>query len=240
MPGSITAAAGGPFEPRAAARTSRPGAAAQPVPDRSLERSWQACGARFVAGVDEAGRGPLAGPVVAAAVVLPCDDALPWLADLRDSKLLSAAKRERLAAAIRRDALDVGVGVVSAARIDALGIAAAGREAMRRAVLRLPCAPDVLLLDAFLLPDVAIAQQALIRGDATCSAIAAASIVAKVARDRIMDGLDRRFPGYGFARNRGYGTAEHLAALARQGPTALHRFSFAPVRNLAARPPGAK
>jgi ribonuclease HII len=217
-----------------AATCCRP-AAARPVPDRVLERAWQACGARLVAGVDEAGRGPLAGPVVAAAVLLPCEseNGHPWLCELRDSKLLAAPKRERVFAAIRRDTVGFGVGVVPAARIDAIGIAVAAREAMRLAVNRLPYRPDVLLLDAFLLPEVPISQQAVIRGDGSSSAIAAASIVAKVARDRIMDGLDRRFPGYGFARNRGYGTAEHLAALARLGPSAVHRFSFAPVRELA-------
>lgn len=199
------------------------------APDRAIEHEWQALGFRLVAGVDEVGRGPLAGPVVAAAVILPHRDP-GWLCELRDSKQLSPAQRERLAARIRCEAPAVGVGVVSARRIDAIGIAPAAREAMRRALARLAVTPDALLLDAFHLDGVPQPQEAIVRGDSRCSAIAAASIVAKVARDAMMDRLDRRFPGYAFARNRGYGTAEHLAALERLGPSPIHRRSFAPLR----------
>jgi len=199
------------------------------VPDREIEHDWQALGFRRVAGVDEVGRGPLAGPVVAAAVILPRRDPA-WLRELRDSKLLAPAQRERLACLIRREAPAYGVGVASARRIDEIGIAAAAREAMRRAVVLLAPAPEALLLDAFHLDGVPQPQEAIIRGDSRCSAIAAASIIAKVARDRMLDGLDHRFPGYGFGRNRGYATAEHLAALARLGPTPIHRRSFAPLR----------
>jgi ribonuclease HII len=200
-----------------------------PGPDRAAEREWQALGFRLIAGIDEVGRGPLAGPVVAAAVVLPCRDPA-WLGELRDSKELTASERELLAGLIRREALAYGIGAVSAQRIDAIGIAPAAREAMRRALARLAVTPEALLLDAFHLDGVPQPQEAIIRGDSRCSAIAAASIVAKVARDAMMDALDRRFPGYGFARNRGYGTAEHLAALERLGPSPIHRRSFAPLR----------
>ncbi len=199
------------------------------MPDRAIEQEWRALGFRLIAGIDEVGRGPLAGPVVAAAVILPpCDPA--WLGELRDSKQLSAQQRKRLAELIRREAVASGVGAVSVQRIDAIGIAPAAREAMRRALARLALAPDALLLDAFHLDGVSQPQEAIVRGDSRCSAIAAASIVAKVARDALMDALDRRFPGYGFARNRGYGTAEHLAALERLGPSPIHRRSFAPLR----------
>ena len=196
------------------------------------ERAWQRRGFRLVAGVDEVGRGPLAGPVVAGAVILPAGDP-PWLDALRDSKQLGRARRELLAALIREEALAYGLGVVPAQRIDAIGIAPASREAMRRAVDRLRPAAGALLLDAFALPEVDLPQQAIVRGDACCSAIAAASIVAKVARDRLMARLDQRFPGYGFFHNQGYGTAEHLSALWRLGPCTIHRFTFAPVRRAA-------
>jgi ribonuclease HII len=208
--------------------------ASSAVPDRVMERDWQACGCRRVAGLDEVGRGPLAGPVVAAAVILPdCDP--DWLPRLRDSKQLTAPRREDLARQIHAGALAVGIAFVTAGRIDELGIARASREAMRLAVQQLQCAPDALLLDAFRLPEVDLPQEPVIRGDSRCSAIAAASIVAKVARDRVMDGLDVRFPGYGFSHNRGYGTPKHLDALRRLGPSPLHRFSFAPVALAAGR-----
>lgn len=213
----------------APAATARVAPARQVVPDRAIEQEWRALGFRLIAGIDEVGRGPLAGPVVAAAVILPpCDP--DWLDELRDSKQLAARQRERLAGLIRREALAYGVGAAGVQRIDAIGIAPAAREAMRRALARLAVTPEALLLDAFYLDGVPQPQEAIVRGDGRCSAIAAASIVAKVARDAMMDALDRRFPGYGFARNRGYGTAEHLAALERLGPSPVHRRSFAPLR----------
>lgn len=202
--------------------------------DRSVERLWQAKGYARVAGVDEVGRGPLAGPVLAAALILPDDDPL-WLPELRDSKLLTPARRAVLAARLRLEGFAYGVGAVSARTIDRMGIAPASREAMRLAVLGLNPAPQALLLDAFALPEVDLPQEPIVHGDAICSAIAAASIVAKVARDRLMERLDRRYPGYGFARNRGYATAEHLEALCRLGPSPIHRYTFAPVRRAAAR-----
>jgi len=218
-------------------QTAKPsGIGGASAPDRAIERDWQALGFRLVAGVDEVGRGPLAGPVVAAAVILPRRDP-DWLCYVRDSKLLAPAQRERLACLIRREARAYGVGVASARRIDEIGIAAAAREAMRQALTLLAITPDALLLDAFHLDGVPQPQEAIIRGDARCSAIAAASIVAKVARDRMLDGFDQRYPGYGLARNRGYATAEHLAALARLGPSPIHRRSFAPLRLAAATAP---
>jgi len=200
------------------------------APDRSLERAWQANGFRLIAGVDEVGRGPLAGPVVAGAVILPADDCRDWLADLRDSKLLRPCCRSRLAGRIRAEAASCGIGVVGPACIDAIGIASASRKAMQLAVQQLAPQPNALLLDAFRLPEVDLPQQAIVHGDALCSAIAAASIIAKVARDQMLVDLDSVYPGYGLARHRGYATAAHLAALRQHGPSPIHRYSFRPVR----------
>src|SRR3972149_2481274 len=203
-----------------------------PVLSEELQ-SWRS-GLRRVAGVDEAGRGPMAGPVVAAAVVLDPSDAAAWWAGLRDSKLLSARARERPAEAIRRQA-EVGVGMVAADRIDAVGIAPATFQAMRLALEDLGAAPDYILVDGR--PPTAVCQRllalphkALVGGDRRCLSIAAASIVAKVERDRLMLEYDGLFPGYGFARHKGYPTADHARALAELGPCAIHRRSWAPVR----------
>jgi ribonuclease HII len=183
-------------------------------------------GARAVAGVDEVGVGPLAGPVVACAVVLPERVDLPGL---NDSKQLSPARRERLCAAIRTQAVAVSVGEVAPADVDRLNVYRAALEAMRRAVVGLAVAPDHLLVDARRVPGVTVPQTPLVHGDAVDGSIAAASIVAKVHRDAGMAELEDRYPGYGFARHKGYGTAEHLAALCRLGPSPAHRRSFAPV-----------
>lgn len=183
-------------------------------------------GARAVAGVDEVGVGPLAGPVVACAVVLP--DAVDLLG-LNDSKRLSASARERLASAIREQALAVSVAAVPPAEVDRLNVYHAALEAMRRAVTGLALPADHLLVDARRIPGVSVRQTAIVHGDAVDGSIAAASIVAKVARDAMMCELDARYPGYGFARHKGYGTEEHLAALRRLGPSPVHRRSFAPV-----------
>jgi ribonuclease HII len=191
---------------------------------------WRA-GYGMVAGVDEVGRGPLAGPVVVAAVILPPFFDAPWLPDVRDSKALTAAQRERLAGLIRRDALAAGVGLRPAACIDRVGLAHATRLAAADAIDLLGVRPDFLLLDAFLHRPLEVDQTALIDGDALCASIACASIVAKVARDRILERLERRYPGYGFAAHKGYGTPRHLAALDALGPCAIHRRSFAPVRD---------
>ena len=198
------------------------------------ERRLLAAGCDRIAGVDEAGRGCWAGPVVAAAVVL---DAATLrdpgrLAGVDDSKALSARQREALYGRIVAVAAGWGVGVVQAAVVDTHGIMAATRIAMEVALLRLPCAPDALLIDAVRLPGWPCRQEALIKGDARCLSIAAASVVAKVTRDRLMVALDRRHPEYGFAAHKGYGTAAHQGALARYGPLPQHRRSFQPLLDL--------
>lgn len=192
----------------------------------SLQDELVAAGASWIAGVDEVGMGPLAGPVVAAAVVLPAGARLPGL---RDSKQLSAVARARLDAQIREIALDLSVASLEPAEIDRLNIYRAGLEVMRLAVAGLHTEPDWLLVDARHIPGTPVRQRALVRGDARVGSIAAASIVAKVFRDARMRELDREFPGYGFERNAGYGTAEHQRALRERGPSKVHRCSFAPV-----------
>jgi ribonuclease HII len=180
-------------------------------------------GARFVAGIDEVGMGPLAGPVVACAVVFA---ERPWLAGLGDSKQVTRAARERLDGEIRKQATGLALAEVWPEEIDRLNIYRAGLEAMRRAVESLGVTADHLLVDARRVPGVAAAQTPLVGGDARDGSIAAASIVAKVHRDALMSALDARHPGYGFARHKGYATREHFAALRRLGPSPLHRRSF--------------
>ncbi len=187
---------------------------------------------RLVAGVDEAGRGPLAGPVVAAAVIL--DPRRP-IAGLRDSKLLSAAQRDRLATAIHAGALAWAVGQADVAEIDEINILQATLLAMRRAIAALPVAPDEAWIDGNHCPELPCFARAIVKGDRDVIVISAASILAKTTRDALLIELDRRHPGYGFARNKGYGTPEHLAALARAGPCPEHRRSFAPVAQAAFR-----
>lgn len=190
-----------------------------------------------VAGLDEVGRGCLAGPVVAAAVILPLDDAIEGdLAGVRDSKQLSATRREQLAVMIRARACAWAVGSADVATIDAHNILNATRLAMHDALRQLDPAPTALLLDAIRLPAVPLPQTPLIKGDQRSFSIAAASILAKVARDTLMVDLERVFPGYGFAQHKGYGTASHLAALRQLGPCPAHRRSFAPVRALCETP----
>jgi ribonuclease HII len=189
---------------------------------RELER----LGARAVAGVDEVGVGPLAGPLVAAAVILRRD---AELSGLDDSKQLSRAQREALALRIRAQSIAVGVAEIPPAEVDRLNVYRAGLEAMRRAVLALAPPPDHVLVDARTIPGIAARQTAIIGGDAREAPIAAASIVAKVHRDALMRAAHERHPEYGFDRHMGYATVQHLAALRRFGPTALHRRSTAPV-----------
>lgn len=179
--------------------------------------------AALVAGVDEAGRGPLAGPVVAAAVILRPGAVIPGL---NDSKRLSEDVREELYDRVKEASLGVGVAVGGTALVERINILRATYFAMRRAVERLEPRPDYVLVDGFRLPGLALPQRGVIGGDAVCGSIAAASIVAKVTRDRIMRRVARRFPGYGFERNKGYATPEHWAALERQGPCPAHRLSF--------------
>lgn len=181
----------------------------------------------MICGVDEAGRGPLAGPVVAAAVIL--DPARP-VVGLADSKKLGAARREKLAAEIRASALAWCVAAASVAEIDELNILQATLLAMQRAVAGLAIAPVEVLIDGNRCPHLAIPARAIVGGDATVAAISAASILAKTVRDAGMLELHERYPAYGFDRHKGYGTAAHLAALARHGPCDAHRRSFAPVR----------
>lgn len=177
----------------------------------------------WICGIDEVGRGPLAGPVVAGAVILPHDSKILYL---NDSKQLTAQKRGELYDVIMREAVAVGIGYASPARIDEINILQATYEAMREAISKLSVKPDVLLNDAVKIPQVDICQVPIIKGDAKSVSIAAASIVAKVTRDRLMEEYDKVLPGYGFASNKGYGSAEHIAALKEIGPSPIHRQSF--------------
>lgn len=200
------------------------------LPTLEEETALWAAGFGQVAGIDEAGRGAWAGPVVAAAVVLPASTTVASaLAGVADSKQVSPAQRAALFPVIHAHASGVGVGVAPSSHIDVVGIAAATREAMRIAIAHLPVAPDFLLIDYVRLAAVPLPQRSLIKGDARALSIAAASIVAKVIRDRLMVDLARSHPNYGFARNKGYGTADHRQALWQWGPCSEHRFSFQPV-----------
>lgn len=193
------------------------------------ERALWGAGFALVAGVDEVGMGPLAGPVIAAAVVLPADVSIDGVVD---SKKVPKAKRESLAELLSASALGVGIGMVDVDEIDVINIYQAGLLAMRRAVAALPVVPHHLLIDSRRIPECEIQQTCVDDGDATVYSIAAASIVAKVHRDRLMRELDERYPGYGFAAHAGYATAAHLKALRSLGPSPVHRRSFAPVRAL--------
>jgi len=195
--------------------------------EATLERELRARGFHAVAGADEVGRGALFGPVVAAAVILSEDRPIRGL---NDSKQLEPERREVLAGRIRERAVAWAVAAVDAATIDSINIYQASRVAMRMAVANLVPAPDYLLVDAVAL-DLDVPQRALIKGDARCHAIAAASIVAKVHRDRLMHVWDAVFPAYGLASHKGYATPEHLQAIEQFGPTPLHRLSFEPVRS---------
>ena len=177
----------------------------------------------YVAGIDEAGRGPLAGPVVAAAVILPKDIFLPFL---NDSKKVTEKRRDVLFDEIKQNAIAYGIGIASNTLIDEINILQATYEAMREAINALEKTPDVLLVDAVHIPDINIKQVGIVKGDAKSVNIAAASILAKVTRDRIMVEYDKIYPEYGFASNKGYGTATHIAALKEVGPCAIHRKSF--------------
>lgn len=177
----------------------------------------------LICGIDEVGRGPLAGPVMAGAVILPKDDKILYL---NDSKKLSAAKRDELYDVIMERALYVAIGESNCDRIDEINILNATYEAMKKAISKLPVLPDILLNDAVTIPGVDIKQVPIIKGDAKSASIAAASIVAKVTRDRYMEKMDEIYPGYGFAANKGYGSADHIKALKELGPCPIHRRSF--------------
>jgi len=205
------------------------------APDRKIEQRMRALGFSLIAGVDEAGRGPLAGPVVAGAVILPewiRKRSKLWL--VRDSKKLNAAQREELFDLIFQEAVAVGAGEADSKEIDDLNIFQASLLAMERAVKSLSVAPDFALVDGICRIE-AVPSRAVKKGDLICLNIAAASIIAKVTRDRRMLEFDRNYPGYGFALNKGYATAAHLKALAELGPCGIHRRSFEPVKLCAAR-----
>ena len=201
------------------------------VPTIEAEQALWQQGFIRVAGLDEVGRGPWAGPVYAAAVVLPnCPDDLEILSGVRDSKRLSAKRRELLSEQIVGVALALGIGAADVDEVDALGIVPATRLAMRRALARLDAPPQALILDAIRLPHVPLPQCAFPRADASCLSVAAASIVAKVARDHWMIEIaEAEYPGYGFAQHKGYGTRQHQAALDHLGVCPLHRRSFRPI-----------
>lgn len=200
------------------------------APNFAEEAALWCLGFQLVAGVDEVGRGPLAGPVAAGAVILPPRRWFDWLDYVRDSKELSPPAREELAACIWRDALAVGIGLISPDVIDEIGIVEATRRAMLAAIAELARRPEYVIIDFLSLPELALPQKAIVDGDALSLSIACASIVAKVSRDRLMVENDGRFGGYSFASNKGYATPEHLAALRRLGPCPIHRRSYAPVR----------
>ena len=188
---------------------------------QEYERQYDACA--YICGIDEVGRGPLAGPVVAGAVILPknCD-----ILYINDSKQLSEKKREELYDVIMEKSIACAVGYATPERIDEINILQATYEAMREAISKLEVMPDILLNDAVNIPDVAIKQVPIIKGDAKSISIGAASIIAKVTRDRLMVEYDKVFPEYDFASNKGYGSATHIAALKKYGPTPIHRRSF--------------
>lgn len=188
---------------------------------KEYERKYDNC--RYICGIDEVGRGPLAGPVVAAAVILPKDVDIYYL---NDSKQLSEKKREQLYEVIMEKAVAVGIGFADEKCIDEINILQADYVAMREAISKLSVTPDILLNDAVTIPEVTIPQVPIIKGDAKSVSIAAASIVAKVTRDRFMVEMDKMYPGYGFASNKGYGSAQHIAKIKEAGPTPIHRRTF--------------
>ncbi|MEE8121662.1 MAG: ribonuclease HII [Anaerolineales bacterium] len=204
------------------------------TPDLVLEMALHNDGIAIIAGIDEAGRGAWAGPVVAAAVVLPLErsNLKSELDGVRDSKLLSAHQRSHWAGIILETATTIGVGQATAGEVDTLGLIPATRSAMIRAIYELDPSPDHLLIDHILLPESELPQTALPRGDAIVLSISAASIIAKVTRDNIMIEIGERYPGYGFPRHKGYGTSVHREALAALGPSPVHRRSFTPIAAL--------
>src|SRR3990170_1129909 len=206
-----------------------------PRPDLQYEERLRLGGARYVAGLDEVGRGAWAGPVVAAAVILPLDrhDLADRLDGVRDSKVMTSAQRELWAEQIRLVSLAFGLGSASSQEVDTAGLIEATRRAMRRALEQIPLSPDYLLIDHIGLPGIPLPKTALTRGDSMVLSIAASSIVAKVARDRLMGCMSQAYPGYGFGKHMGYGTFEHRRALQRLGACPIHRLSYAPLKTLA-------
>jgi len=202
------------------------------MPSFIEEELLAAEGYQLIAGVDEAGRGALAGPVVAAAVILPRQVSASWLAEVKDSKQLTPARRQLLFHRIHEIAISIGIGLVPHQLIDAHGIIKATRLAMKQAIEQLSPLPQTLLIDYMRLPEVGLPQKGIIKGDNLCFSIACASIIAKVARDQVMVEFDRVYPGYGLAQHKGYGTRQHFECLVRLGPCPIHRQSFRPVRDI--------
>jgi len=202
------------------------------MPSFIEEELLEAQGYQLIAGIDEAGRGALAGPVVAAAVILPRQVNAPWLAEVRDSKKLTPGRRELFFHHIHEIAVSIGIGAAPHYLVDAGGIIKATRLAMKLAIERLSPPPQSLLIDYMSLPEVRLPQKGITNGDNLCLSIACASIIAKVARDQLMVEFDRIYPGYGLAQHKGYGTRQHFACLFRLGPCPIHRQSFRPVRDI--------
>jgi len=202
------------------------------TPSFAEEEKLAVQGYRYIAGIDEAGRGALAGPVVAAAVILPRRLKTTWLKQVNDSKLLTADKREYLFAYIQEAAISTGVGIISHQIIDTRNILQATKLAMKQAIDQLSPPPDSLLIDFVSLPEVAISQKGIVNGDGLCLSIACASIIAKVTRDRLMKILSNTYPGYGLEKHKGYWTEEHVANLNRLGPSPIHRRSFHPIKEM--------
>jgi len=201
-------------------------------PNSDHENELKSQGYELIAGIDEVGRGALAGPVVASAVILPHPANFPWLGLVRDSKELTSRKRESLFELINKEAVAVGIGIVPSQVIDSVNILKATKLAMIQAVEKLPKQPHFLIIDRVTLSQCPIPQRGITRGDKLCLSIACASIIAKVTRDRMMEEFDQIYPGYGFARHKGYGTGEHISCLQKLGPSPIHRLYFAPVRNI--------
>jgi ribonuclease HII len=200
------------------------------MPSFAEEEVFMAQGYQRIAGIDEVGRGAIAGPVVAAAVVLPRQIEAPWFSEVRDSKLLTPARRELLFHRIHEVAISIGIGLIPHDLIDKQGIVRATRLAMKLAVEQLSPPAESLLIDYMRLPEVRLPQKGITNGDNLCFSIACASIVAKVARDRLMVEFDEVYPGYGLAQHKGYGTKKHIECLYRLGPCPIHRQSFRPVK----------
>ena len=202
------------------------------MPTFAEEKLLEKQGYRRIAGIDEAGRGALAGPVVAAAVIMPLKKKARWFAEVDDSKVLTPKKREFLYQHIQETALGVGVGIISHEVIDSQNIVKATIMAMKQAVEQIAPPPDSLLIDYLLLPDVSIPQKGIVDGDSLCFSISCASIIAKVTLDHLMEELDGKYPGYGLAQHKGYGTPQHLSCLSKLGPCPIHRQTFGPVREI--------
>jgi ribonuclease HII len=197
------------------------------------EKLGESLGYSLIAGIDEVGRGCLAGPVVAAAVIIPPDKPRPWFKRVRDSKLLTPDQREQLSPLIHEAAVSIGTGVIDSFLIDRLGMTRAVHLAMKSALDKLMPRPDYALIDYLTVPDLGLPQKGVEDGDTLCFSIACASIVAKVYRDHLMIEMDKVYPGYGFARHKGYGTEEHVDCLRKLGPSPIHRYLFGPVKKVA-------